>query len=34
MDKVSIVKCETYDILKVKNAIRQSLNNLGGYLHL
>ncbi len=30
MDKVSIVKCETYDILKVKNAIRQSLNNLGG----
>lgn len=30
MDKISIVKCEAYEILTVKNAIRQSLNNIGG----
>lgn len=30
MSKVSIVKCEDYDIEKVKNAIRQSIDYLGG----
>src|SRR5689334_23245170 len=30
MSKVSIVKCEDYEYSKVKNAVRQSLDLLGG----
>lgn len=30
MSKVSILKCESYDISKVKNAVRESIDYLGG----
>lgn len=30
MNKVSIIKCETYDIDKIKNAVRASVDHIGG----
>jgi uncharacterized protein (DUF362 family) len=30
MDKISIVKCDTYDIERVRAAVRQSIDLLGG----
>jgi uncharacterized protein (DUF362 family)/Pyruvate/2-oxoacid:ferredoxin oxidoreductase delta subunit len=30
MDNVSIVKCDEYEITKVKNAVKQAIDNIGG----